>query len=88
MHLFVIFTDDRQTTFLRRNLNDQITAAGAIPKNNVEYKADVDDLYLQLTKLLNERVSTFVFFTYHRFYCIQFELNLIRVFYSLTARAC
>lgn len=57
MHLFLIRTDDRQTTFLRRNLNDQITAAGAIPKNNIEYKADVDSLYLQLTKLLNDRVS-------------------------------
>lgn len=58
--MILIWTDDRaggHTTFLRKNLYDRITAAGAIPKNNMEYKADVDSLYLQLTQLLNEKVS-------------------------------
>lgn len=54
-------TDERtgggHTTFLRKNLHDQITASGSIPRNNLEYKADVDSLYLQLTQLLNEKVG-------------------------------
>lgn len=45
------------TTFLRKNLNDQITASGTVPKNNAEYKSDIENLYAQLTKLLNEKVS-------------------------------
>lgn len=49
--------DDRAgTTFLRKHLHDQITASGSMPKNNVEYKEDIDHLYLQLTKLLNDKV--------------------------------
>lgn len=50
--------DDRAgTTFLRKNLHDQITASGSMPKNNIEYKEDIDHLYLQLTKLLNDKVN-------------------------------
>lgn len=49
--------DDRAgTTFLRKHLHDQITASGSMPKNNVEYKEDIQHLYLQLTKLLNDKV--------------------------------
>lgn len=50
--------DERSgTTFLRKNLGDQITASGAMPKNNLEYKSNIDSLYMQLTKLLNDKVS-------------------------------
>lgn len=50
--------DKAGTTFLRKNLHDHITASGSIPKNNVEYKADIENLYLQLTKLLNDKVCS------------------------------
>lgn len=50
--------DDRAgTTFLRKNLHDQITASGSMPRNNTEYKDDIENLYYQLTKLLNDKVS-------------------------------
>lgn len=49
-------TDERGTTFLRKNLHDQITAQCSVLKNNRDYKNDVDNLYLQLTKLLNDKV--------------------------------
>lgn len=54
-----IFTEDRGhgTTFLRKNLHDQITAQCSVLKNNRDYKNDIDNLYLQLTQLLNDKVS-------------------------------
>ncbi|XP_055306328.1 serine/threonine-protein kinase polo [Sitodiplosis mosellana] len=47
--------DERATTFLRKNLHDQITAQCSVLKNNRDYKNDIDNLYLQLTKLLNDK---------------------------------
>lgn len=58
---FNFCTDDRDRahsdTFIRKNLNDNITAQGQAVKNNRDYKNDVDNLYLQLTQLLNDKVS-------------------------------
>lgn len=50
--------DDRAgVTFLRKNLHDQITASGSVPRFNSEYKIDIENLYHQLTDLLNEKVA-------------------------------
>lgn len=45
------------TTFLRKNLHDQITAQCSVLKNNRDYKNDIDTLYMQLSHLLSEKVS-------------------------------
>lgn len=45
------------STFLRKNLHDQITASGSIPKNNLVYKENIVSLYMQLTKLFSDKVS-------------------------------
>lgn len=42
-------------TFLRKNLHDQITSAGFMPKNSAEYKSDILNLQAQLTQLLNDK---------------------------------
>lgn len=48
--------DDRAgTTFLRKNLHDQVTASGSNPRNNSEFRADIESLQEQLTTLLNEK---------------------------------
>lgn len=52
-----IVIDDRAgATFLRKNLHDLITASGSMPKNSTEYRMDVENLYIQLKELLNEKV--------------------------------
>lgn len=59
MHCFIFFfTEERGhgTTFLRKNLHDQITAQGSELKNNRDYKNDIDNLFWQLTQLLNGKV--------------------------------
>lgn len=48
-----------EATFLRKNLNDPITASGSIPKNNLSYKHDIEKLLDQLTKLLNSKPKRF-----------------------------
>lgn len=40
-------------------MHDVITASGSIPKNNVEYKQDIENLYAQLTHLLNAKPKRF-----------------------------
>lgn len=51
-------SEDRHgTTFLRKNLHDQITAQCSAIKSSHNYKADIDTLYVQLTALLNEKVN-------------------------------
>lgn len=83
-----IFTDDRDRghgdTFIRKNLHDNITAQCQAVKNNRDYKNDVDNLYLQLTQLLNDKVSGCQLFwpNIHltllelplKFYCTFFDL--------------
>lgn len=55
--LFIyLYIDDRGSTFLKKNLHDLITASGSLPKNNRVYKADIEDLFVKLTTLLNSKV--------------------------------
>lgn len=53
------YVPSTDATFLRKNLNDPITASGSIPKNNLNYKHDIDVLLDQLTKLLNSKPKRF-----------------------------
>lgn len=48
-----------ESSFLKNNLFDAITASGTIPKNNDLYQADVQDLYEQITKLLLSKPKKF-----------------------------
>lgn len=69
--------DDRAgVTFLRKNLHDQITACGSVPRFNSEYKIDIENLFEQLTKLLNEKVCHLYLFVFVNF-VIFFSLYIL-----------
>lgn len=55
--MFIHLDDKASHTFLQKNLHDQITASGSMPRGNSEYRSDVETLISQLTQLLNDRVS-------------------------------
>lgn len=57
MSLLMHYTDDGLTaSFMRRNLDDPITSSGSTARSNFENKINIDNLYMQLTKLLNGKV--------------------------------
>lgn len=53
--LFLKIDTRSGTTFLQKHLHDPIAASCSIPKNNKEYKMDIDNLYAQLTELLKSK---------------------------------
>lgn len=59
MCLIFYLNSDAGTTFLRKNLHDQITASGSMPKNNITYRHKIESLTDQLTQLFNSKPQRF-----------------------------
>lgn len=62
MRLFfieILFLDDTrlESTFLKNNLHDAITASGQMSRHNDEYKADIANLHGQISDLINAKVG-------------------------------
>lgn len=75
--------DKASVTFLRKNLHDNITASGSMPRGSGEIRSDIENLISQLTLLLNNRVTSLTFFGWYgivwdwaRF--LLFSLNVLR----------
>lgn len=55
--LYYTVEDTRfESTFLKNNLYDPIKASGQTSQHNDEYRADIENLYTQLTALINSKV--------------------------------
>lgn len=46
-----------ESTFLKNNLHDAITASAQVCRHNEDYRSDIQSLYQQLTNLINAKVS-------------------------------
>lgn len=45
-----------ESTFLKNNLHDAITASAQVCRHNEDYRSDIESLHQQLTKLINDKV--------------------------------
>ena len=45
-----------ESTFLKNNLHDAITASAQVCRQNEDYRTDIENLYKQLTDLINSKV--------------------------------
>jgi len=59
MTAFLILGDDTRldSSFLKNNLHDAITASGTMPRHNDNCRTHIEDLYAQLSKLIIKKVS-------------------------------
>lgn len=46
-----------ESTFLKNNLHDAITASAQVCRQNEDYRSDIESLYQQLTNLINAKVN-------------------------------
>lgn len=49
-----------ESSFLRNNLHDAITASGQVARSSDQYKMDINNLYAQLSKLILAKVSDYL----------------------------